>query len=267
MHAGWNALLKIKLDPFLAMNLIQGTGMLCGAIVLVFTGLPGIAALPWLIASTILHVGYYFGLSAAYRRADMSQIYPIARGSAPLLTGLFAVWVLGEPVSLLGGLGIAILGLGILTMSLNDPRDVVRLDARALLYAGLTALTICGYTLTDGIGARAAGNAHAYTAALFVLDGLALLLITLWVHGFAGLKPVFGFLLPGLAGGAMSFAAYAIAIWAMTIAPIPLVAATRETSVLFGVLIAVIFLKEPLRANRILAALLIVAGLALIRLQ
>jgi drug/metabolite transporter (DMT)-like permease len=267
LHAGWNALLKIRLDPFLAMVLINGAGGLIGLPALMITGLPNSESLPWLGASTLLHLGYYFALTSAYRRADMGQVYPIARGSAPLLTGLLSVMLLGEPLSPQGGMGIALLGFGIFVMSLKSAKDATHMDRRALLYAALTAVSICGYTLTDGAGARLSGNPHAYSAALFVTDGLCLTVIALLMRGTRGLRPILGFWGPGLAGGAMSCGAYGIAIWAMTVAPIPLVAAVRETSVLFGAAIAVIFLGEPLRANRVIAALLIVGGLAMIRLQ
>jgi len=249
------------------MVLINAAGGVIALPFLFWTGLPKIESLGWLIASTILHLGYYFALTAAYRRADMSQVYPVARGSAPLMTAAFGVTLLGEPITRLGGLGIAVLGLGIFVMALRSRADATHMDRRALIYAGLTAVTICGYTLTDGAGARVAGDALAYSAALFVMDGACLTLVALWLRGWNGLKPVMNFLGPGLAGGAMSCGAYSIAIWAMTVAPIPLVAAVRETSVLFGAAIAVVFLKEPLRANRIAAALLILCGLAMIRLQ
>lgn len=249
------------------MVLINGAGGVIGVPFLIWFGWPNWESFPWLVASTVLHLGYYFALTGAYRLADMGQVYPVARGSAPLLTGLFSVLLLGEPLSWLGGLGIAFLGLGIFTMTMRFASDAAHMDRRALLFALLTAITICGYTLTDGAGARVSGNPHAYTAALFVMDGACLTLVALWMRGFSGLKPLLGFALPGLAGGAMSCGAYGIAIWAMTVAPIPLVAAVRETSVLFGAAIAVIFLKEPLRANRVLAAVLIVEGLTMIRLQ
>lgn len=267
LHAGWNALLKIKLDPFLAMVLINAAGGILGVPAMLWFGLPSIESLYWLIASTVLHLGYYFALTGAYRLADMGQVYPVARGSAPLMTGLFSVLLLGEPLSAFGAGGIALLGLGIFVMALRNPADAAHMDRRALVFAFLTAVTICGYTLTDGAGARASGNPHAYTAALFVMDGACLTLVALAMRGVKGLVPTLGFWKQGLAGGAMSCGAYGIAIWAMTVAPIPLVAAVRETSVLFGAAIAVIFLKEPLRMNRIAAAVLIVAGLTLIRLQ
>jgi drug/metabolite transporter (DMT)-like permease len=267
LHAGWNAILKVRLEPFLAMVLIN----LCGSLVvlpLVFvTGWPRAEAWPWLIASVLIHVGYYIGLTRAYERADMSQVYPIARGSAPLLTAAAGVFVFGEPVSPVGMAGIAALGCGIFVMAMKSAADAAHMDRKALAYAGFTAVTICLYTLSDGQGARVSGDAAAYIVALFIFDGLFFTLIAIGMRGFAGLRPILGFVGPGLAGGAMSAGAYGIAIWAMTVAPIPLVAAVRETSVLFGAAIAVVILKEPLRANRIVAACLILCGLVLIRLQ
>ena len=266
MHAGWNAVLKIRLDPFLSAVLIAIAGGLIAAPVLIWTGWPRAEGWPWLAASVVLHLGYYIGLTEAYRRADMSQVYPIARGSAPLMTTLVSVVALGEPVNIIGGGGIAALGAGVLLMSLRGG-SAVRFDPAAIGYALFTAVTICGYTLVDGIGARAAGNPHAYSAALFFLDAFPIALLALYKFERAELRHAVRFVGPGLAGGAMSLAAYWIAIWAMTVAPIPLVAAARESSVLFGMLIAVVILKEPLRGIRVVSACLIVLGLALIRLQ
>jgi drug/metabolite transporter (DMT)-like permease len=142
----------------------------------------------------------------------------------------------------------------------------VRLDRRALGYALLTALTICGYTIVDGVGARVSGDPHAYSAALFVLNGIPLPLYVLLRRGLTGFAPMRPFVVPGFAGGAMSLAAYWIAIWAMTVAPIPLVAALRETSVLFAALIAALVLKEPVSPRRAIAAAVILTGLATIKL-
>lgn len=267
LHAGWNAILKIKLEPFLAMVLINFCASIITLPLLFYTGLPRAEAWPWLIASVLIHVGYYIALTEAYRRADMSQVYPIARGSAPLMTAAVSILFLGESVSLLGLGGILVLGFGIVVMSMKSARDATHMDRKALGFAGLTAITICAYTLSDGTGARVSGDALAYIAALFVADGLFFTLIAWFMRGGAGLRPIFGFWGPGMAGGAMSAGAYGIAIWAMTVAPIALVAAVRETSVLFAAAIAILILKEPLVANRVVAAVLIVAGLVMIRLQ
>jgi drug/metabolite transporter (DMT)-like permease len=266
LHAGWNALVKIKLDPFLAMTLICVSCAVIATPALAITGLPEAAAWPWILASIVIHLGYYLFLAEAYRRADMSQVYPVARGSAPLITALLSLLVTHDPVSLQELAGIAILAFGVLLISLRGHRSLAKPSPVAMLCALATAATISAYTLVDGIGARAAGDANAYAAALFALDGYPMLALCLWTRGLHGVKPALRFLLPGFAGGAMSLAAYWIVIWAMTVAPIALVAATRETSVLFAGLIAVVVLKEPLTPIRGLSAALILLGLVVMRL-
>jgi drug/metabolite transporter (DMT)-like permease len=264
MHAGWNAMVKLRLEPILTMALITAAAGVIALPALAWFGLPRFEAWPWLLGSILLHLGYYVALTEAYRHADMSQVYPIARGSAPLLTMLVSVVILREAVAPLAGLGILLLcaGVGLIALSRGKGQ---RLRPQALAYAGLTALLICGYTLVDGIGARVAENPHAYSAALFVVDGIPLLLFVLWRRGRAVLEPMRRVLVPGLIGGLLSLGSYWIAIWAMTVAPIALVAALRETSVLFATLIAVIVLKEQWIPARAAAAILIVAGIAAMR--
>lgn len=265
MHASWNALLKIRLEPLLGMALMTTGCSVLACLALPIVGWPRAEAWPWVMASVTLHFGYYVCLTEAYGRADMSQMYPIARGSAPLLTTLISVLLLREPVAAIGAVGILTLGAGILVMSLRGGRDRARPDPSAVGFALATAAAICGYTLVDGIGARTAGDPNAYAAALFALDGLPMLLLAVWLRGMTGVRQALGFLGPGLAGAGLSLAAYWTVIWAMTVAPIPLVAALRETSVLFGALIAVFVLREPIGHYRILAAVLILCGLVLIR--
>ena len=265
MHAGWNALLKVRLDPFLALMLVTSCSGIAALPLLFAFGWPRAEAWPWLLASVALHLGYYTTLTEAYRRADMGQIYPIARGGAPLLTAIVSITVLQEPLGTIPALGVAVLAGGVILMSSKGRRIGTVLDPVAVSFALATAAIICGYTLVDGLGARTAGDPHAYSATLFVLGAVPLPLITLWRRGLSGMKPALGFLLPALAGGAMSLGAYWIAIWAMTVAPIALVAALRESSVLFAALIAALVLKEPLAPIRVVAATLILVGLLLIR--
>ena len=151
-------------------------------------------------------------------------------------------------------------------LSLRGGRDLARLDRKAVGFALFTAVTICAYSVVDGVGARLAGSANAYTVALFVGIAPVMVIYALARRGAAATLAIGRHWGLGLAGGALQLGSYGIAIWAMTVAPIAIVAALRETSVLFGAAIAVIFLKEPLRASRIVAAVMIVAGLALIRL-
>jgi len=266
-HAGWNSFLKIKLEPFSAMALIAIVSALVVLPAIPFLGVPPAAAWPWVIASVVLHLGYYIGLTEAYRTGDMGQVYPIARGSAPLMTAAVSTTFLGERLGLIGWSGILVLIAGIFLISLRGGRDLAKLDRRAIGFAFFTAVTICGYSLVDGIGARTAGSAHSYSVMLFLLDGVMMAAFALLRNGWATVTDMTRHWKAAFIGGTLSLVAYWIAIWAMTVAPIALVAALRESSVLFGAAIAVIFLKEPLRPSRIAAAGLIVAGLVLIRLH
>ena len=264
-HAGWNAAIKRGLDPLVTTVLIAvGAGAVALPIA-VWVGLPAAAAWPWVIASVIVHLGYFAGLIEAYRAGDMSQVYPIARGAAPLLTALVSTAWLGERLGLLGWGGLLCLVGGVMMLSLRGGGDLTRLDRRAVGFALFTALTVCAYTVIDGVGVRASGNALAYTAAVFFGNAVIMALYGLARRGhklLAGLSQLWR---TGLGGGALQFASYGIALWAMTIVPIAVVAALRETSVLFGALIAVVVLREPLRPLRVAAAVLIVAGLVMIK--
>jgi drug/metabolite transporter (DMT)-like permease len=266
-HASWNALIKIRLDPFLAIVLISALAGIVALPLLFFVPVPPLAAWPWLIASVITHVGYYVGLSSAYRLGDMGQVYPIARGTAPLMTAAGGALLVGENFSLTGWGGIVGLTSGVFLLSMRASGDLAHLNRRAVGFALFTAVTICCYSLVDGIGARTAGNAHSYALWLFVIDGAFITGIAVLWRGTGAIPAMARYWKSGLIGGVLSLVAYWIVIWAMTVAPIALVAALRETSVLFAAAIAVVILKEPLRPLRIAAAMLIVLGIALIRLQ
>src|ERR1043166_3846306 len=159
-HASWNALIKIRLDPFLAIVLIAVVAGIVSLPLLLFVPVPPLAAWPWLILSVITHLGYYIGLSGAYRSGDMWQVYPIARGTAPLMTAAGGAILLGENFSLVGWTGIVALTLGVFLLSMRGGGDLAHLNRRAVGYALFTAVTICCYSLTDGSGAPAAGTGH-----------------------------------------------------------------------------------------------------------
>jgi len=266
-HAGWNALIKVGLDALSATTLIAfGSGLVALAL-LPFAGLPAAAAWPCLITSAIIHLFYFAALSESYRTGDLGQVYPIARGAAPLMTGGAATIFVGEPLSAFGWSGIVALAAGVVLLSARGGRALAAIDRRAVGFALLTALTICTYSVVDGIGVRLSQRPEAYALALFVGNALLLFPYAL-VRGGRELLPTMGrFWRRGLGGGILQLIAYGTVLWAMTRAPIAIVASLRETSVLFGALIAVAVLKEPLRPVRIGAASLIVGGLLLIRLQ
>lgn len=266
-HAGWNALIKVGLEPLSSTVLISLGAAAAGLACLPLTGLPEQAAWPWLTASVGIHLFYFGGLIEGYRAGDLGQVYPLARGSAPLMTAAVATLFVGERLTLLGWAGIAALAFGVLLLSVRGGRDAARFDRRAVGFALFTALTICAYSVTDGVGGRLAGNPHAYSVTLFIGTGLVMAAYALARGGPGVFAPMARHWRRGLAGGSMQLVSYGIAIWAMTVAPIAIVAALRETSVLFGAALAVVVLKEPLRAVRVAAASLVVVGLAMIRLQ
>jgi drug/metabolite transporter (DMT)-like permease len=265
-HAGWNASIKRGLDPLASTVAISLGAALVSLFALPVVGLPAQEAWPWVLASIAIHLFYFAALIESYRTGDMGQVYPIARGAAPLMTATVTTWFVGERLGLVGWLGIVLLAAGVLLLSLRGGRDLAKLNSRAVGFALFTAVTVCAYSVVDGIGARLAGSANAYSAALFVGIGPVMALYALARGGISALGDTKRLWLTGLAGGALQLGSYGIAIWAMTLAPIAIVAALRETSVLFGALIAVIVLKEPMRAGRIAAALVIVCGLVLVRL-
>jgi drug/metabolite transporter (DMT)-like permease len=265
-HAGWNAIVKLNLDRYLSVTLIALAAGVVAAAALPFVAVPGPAAWPFLLLSGVLHTGYNLFLSRAYRTGDLGQVYPIARGSAPLLVALVTAFVIGEVLPLPAMLGVGLLVAGVWLMSVRGGSELARLEGHAVGYALATSVFIAGYTLTDGFGARANGDASSYAVWLFVLDGLSMLGLLLARRGLDGLRALRRYWLPGAAGGAMSLGAYWIVIWAMTVAPIALVAALRESSVLFAAALSVLVLREPLTRWRTLAAVTIVAGILITRL-
>lgn len=267
-HAGWNTMLKMRLEPVATTSLVAFASGLVALPFVFYTGLPEPASWPYVIASVAIHIGYYLALANAYRFGDLTQVYPIARGSAPLMTAIVASVWLDERLGPYGWAGIVVLAGGILLLAFRGRRALDRIDTRrGVGFALLTSMTITVYTIVDGTGARLAGSANAYTAWLFLLSGAAMAVYGL-VHVGPRLVGDFRTTWPlAMAGAALSTAAYAIAIWAMTVAPIALVAALRETSVLFGALFGALLLREPLLPARIAAAFLVLAGALLVRLR
>jgi drug/metabolite transporter (DMT)-like permease len=266
-HASWNALIKVGLDPLSTTTLIAvGSGVVSLAL-LPMVGLPATAAWPWLMTSVAINIVYLACLAESYRSGDLGQVYPIARGSAPLMTALTTTTFVGEELSIVGWVGILALVAGVLLLSARGGPDLAQINRRAIVFALFTAIAICAYSVVDGIGARLSTNPNGYSLCLFA--GIGMIMVPYAVlRGGRVIFPAMRFYWKrGLIGGALQLFSYGTAVWAMTIVPIAIVAALRETSVLFGALIAVIILKEPLRVARIVAALAIVVGLVMIRLQ
>ncbi len=261
LHAGWNAAIKAEPDKLLASMAVSTGAAVLGAAALAVLPLPDPASWPFILASTALHVAYYQLLSHTYRQADISLAYPLMRGSAPVLVALATAWA--EPLHPAQGLAVALVCLGAVAACFGGAG---RLSRRAVGLALLTALVIAAYTLVDGLGVRRSGAPASYTASLFLLSGIAVPLACRRQLG--GRLPAYLAARPmlALAGGAATGGSYAIVLWAMTQAPVAVVAALRETSIVFAVAIAAWVLRERVGRARVLGALLIAGGAATLRL-
>ena len=265
-HASWNAIIRVRGDKILSMTLLVTVSGLLALPGLFFVPVLPAAAWPYVLASAIIHLGYNTCLALSYHHGELSKVYPLVRGSAPLLTLVMSLAFLDESVDASGIAGIVILAFGIMALALESGWRVLVQSPRGLAYAAATSLCITAYTLSDGLGARAAGNAHHYVVWLFVLDMLPMLAIVLVLRGRDFLVAAKANWAAGLLGGALSLIAYWIVIWAFTVAPIPIVAALRETSILFAALIGMSVLGERITPIRATSIAFVLCGLALMRL-
>jgi len=264
LHATWNALIKVgtsKMTGMVIMTAVQGTA---GLLIALGRPLPEGTVWLWLVASGVLHAVYKLFLAYAYENGDLSRVYPIARGVAPLIVLALGAILLADDISMPAYAGIVVLGLGILMIA--NGVFASGENRRLLPFALCSAMATAGYSLVDGMGARAAGDAATFVAWLFAFDAALMLPVAAALRGpaiFRAPPRSWGL---GAIAAAGSYGAYAIAVWAMTEAPIALVAALRETSILFAVAMGAFFFGERLDKAKIAAAALIVAGMVLTRL-
>lgn len=258
LHASWNAIVKRGSDTLFTTILVTGSAAVIAAACLPFVTAPDPRSWPWLAASTVLQAGYYLLVARTYRVTDMSAAYPLMRGCAPILVALVGGVVLGERLPGLAWAGIGLICFGILCMS----HGIVR---RQMWLPLLNAGVIATYTLVDAFGARQSGSALGYTLWLFLLSGLPLPIWALSTRApqlIAYARANWGY---GLVGGVGTLTSYGVVLWAMTQAPVAMVSALRETSILFGVLISALVLRERVTRQRWIAAGLIVAGAVVLR--
>lgn len=260
LHASWNALVKVGPDKRLSATVITVGAALIALPLLPIVETPAPGSWPWLGASACLQVVYYLLLAQAYRLGDISKTYPLMRGSAPLLVVLASTPLLGEALSTAQYMAVALIVIGILAMTVRDGSS-----RAATAFALANAVIIAAYTIVDGIGVRASGSAVAYTLWLFVLTAAGMLACAIPRRDAL---PAYArrHWKTALAGGAGTMASYGLALWAMTRAPIAVVAALRETSIVFAMLIAACLLRERVGGRRAAAAGLIVCGAAAMRL-
>ena len=265
LHASWNLVVKLALDRFLSLFLIQTIMGLLGLAMVAAFPWPKPACLPYAVASGVIHLGYNLFLARSYRTGDLSQVYPVARGAAPLLTFAGAWMFAGEAATPLIGLGVGLLVAGIWLVTLADRRNL-NLDGTVLFYALGTSLFIALYTIVDGLGGRVSGSPSSYAGFVFIFDASFLFIAGIMMRGPKIVKEVAPYWKTGLAGAVMSAGAYWIAIWAMSRAPIAAVAALREVSILIVMGMSAYVLKEHVSPKRLIGAGLVVAGAIALRL-
>lgn len=264
LHAGWNAIIKTGLSKQTSMFLLSVGHAAIGFGVALTKPFPVAEAWPWLLASGLIHMAYQLFLAFAYEQGDLSRVYPLARGAAPMMVLVVSVLFLSDPMGVMDYVGVLVLGLGIAFMA----RGVfTNGESRRLLpFAFGSAMATAGYTLADGLGARVAGDPLQYVGWLMMLSALFYTPAAIALRGVEVIRASGRDWIMGLIAAAASFAAYAIAVWAMTVAPLALVAALRETSILFAVLLGWLLFGDKMDRGKIIAAVLIVSGVVLTRL-
>ncbi|HEX7250688.1 MAG TPA: EamA family transporter [Burkholderiales bacterium] len=260
LHAGWNVMLKSSADKQLDTVAISVGAGLVGLAIAVWLPWPARESWPWLAGSALVHILYFLFLAGAYRWGDLSYAYPIMRGGGPVCVALAGSFVFGEVLPFWPTLGIALVCAGIIAFASG------KADPRATGFALGNALVIGAYTMIDAKGARLSGSPVAYAMWFFVANGI---LIYAW-HGLRRGAEVPRYLARNwmrLIGGAtLTAGSYGVALWAMTRAPVALVAALRETAVLFGAFFSVLFLGEKVTRRRLAATGAVLLGLVALKI-
>jgi drug/metabolite transporter (DMT)-like permease len=262
LHASWNALLKAGSDPLLDTALVAFSGTLVALPLVFFVAPPEPASWPYLATSATIHFGYYAALVGAYKAGDLSHGYPIMRGVAPLLVALASAFWFGEHLGAAAWTGVLLICGGVLSLGLAGGGA----SRKATAWALFSALVISVYTLADGAGARVSGGADRYVVWLFVFLGLPFGIVVLIMKRGAFLRHARQHWWRGVAGATLSGLSYGIALWAMTKAPVAIIAALRETSVIFAALIGAWLLKEGHLKERLAGAAAVLAGLIALKL-
>lgn len=267
LHAIWNALLKVSGDRLVIMAVTTATSSLLVLPLLFLLPAPAVASWPFLALSAGVHSAYMLLLVRAYGFGDFAQVYPVARGSAPLLTALLAYVLLQETLQVTELLGMWLIVSGIFALALERSAGILQLSRPALIYSLLTGLSISAYSLIDGMGARASGNSHSFAVWMFFLDGFLIPMVALRRRPLPILaQTIKSVWKAGLLVAILSTGGYWIVIWAFSQERIGPIAVLRETSVLFALLISIFVLGERPSPLRIVIVMLIVGGIVLLGL-
>ncbi|HWD22508.1 MAG TPA: EamA family transporter [Burkholderiales bacterium] len=260
LHAGWNALVKGSEDKQLDTLAVAASSGVLAAALAPFLPAPAPASWPWLAGSTAVHILYFGFLAGAYRWGELSYVYPVMRGGGPMIVAASGALAFAEILDPSEWLGVALISIGIVALASGAH------DRRATAFALANAVVIGAYTLIDAAGARASAAPVSYTLWFFVANGVVITGMGLALRGRAVPAYFRRHWLRAAVGGACALGAYCIALWAMTRAPVALVAVLRETSVLFAAVLGAAVLKEKITRRRLVATGAVLAGLAALKL-
>lgn len=264
LHASWNVLVKSSDDKFLSMTAVVLGHLPIAFIVMLYAPIPTVDSWPYLIAGISLHVSYQLFLLYSYKAGDLTQVYPIARGSAPLLVAGISIFFLNVKLSSTEIAAVLSIGVGIITLSLVRQSDG-HSNTKAASLAFCTGCFIAAYSLIDGIGARVSGTSLGFYSWLAIGNAVIFALLMAIIKPRVLVNVVIHSKSLFLFGGAASFLAYALVTWAFTQAPIALVTALREISIVFALLIGVVFLKEQLNLAKLLSTAIATLGVVLLK--
>jgi drug/metabolite transporter (DMT)-like permease len=266
VHATWNALIKTDGDRLALIKVMSATQLVLSLCLLAYVEVPAAESLPYLLASSILNTGYMLLLNRAYQAGDLSLVYPLARGIAPLIVAVVSIGLLGEQLSHASQIAILLIALGITSLALTRGTASFR-DPRPVFLALGTGGFIAGYTIIDGLGARAAGTAHGYMIWLSLVTAILIVACVHWLQQGSRTPISRRSRRAGIAAGIMSYGSSWLVIWALTLAPLALVSAVRETGIVFAVIIGVVFLRERLNLARLVSIATTLVGTTILKLS
>jgi len=266
LHAGWNALIKVQGERVIVMAMLVILSSVVAMAIAPFVKPPDPSCWPLLVAGVLIHAVYNVFLPIAYNHGNLNQVYPIARGTAPLLVAISAFIFVNESIAPWAIVGLICIAAGVMALAFEHGNGFKE-NPRGVVYALLVSLLIASYTVVDGMGARQSGSFLGFAVWLTIGDGTVSFLIVLAWRGRVVFRVMKENIRAGVAGAVMQTAAYTIIIWAFSVAPLAMVSGVRETSVLMAAFLSTVLLKEKIGRWRILATCLVAAGLIVMHID
>jgi uncharacterized membrane protein len=266
VHAAWNALIKADGDRLALIKVMSSTQFALSLCLIPFVTVPARESWPYLVASPVFNTGYMLFLNRAYQAGDLSLVYPFARGIAPLMVAVVSIGLLRERVSHTNQIAILLIVLGTTSLALTRGPTSLQ-DRRAVRLALGTGGFSAAYTIIDGIGARAAGTAHGYMVWISLFTGMLIVGCVHWLQQGRHVPVGRQSQRAGVVSGLMSYASSWLVIWGLTLAPLALVSALRETGIVFAVIIGVVVLKERLNLARLASIVTTLIGTVMLKLS